>query len=111
MLLKDKVAIIAGDAYGIGHAAAILFAREGARVVCVDDKAGMEHASAIRIGELEVPYYHADVTQSDHVQAAVSACEKHLHKADILFNIAGRGVIKQTFEQTTEHDGCQLSSP
>ena len=102
MLLKDKVAIIAGDAYGIGQAAATLFAREGARVFCIDDKAGMEHASTIRIGELEVPYHHADVTQSEQVQAAVSACEKTLQKVDILYTIAGRGVIKQAFEQTTE---------
>ena len=102
MLLKDKVAIIAGDAYGIGQAAAILFAREGAHVVCIDDKPGMEHARTIRIGDLEAPYHHADVTQSEQVQAVASACEKTLQKVDILFNIAGRGVIKQAFEQTTE---------
>ncbi|MEI8036706.1 MAG: SDR family NAD(P)-dependent oxidoreductase, partial [Betaproteobacteria bacterium] len=38
MLLKDKVAVIAGDAYGIGEAAAVLFMREGARVLLIDDR-------------------------------------------------------------------------
>ena len=102
MLLKDRVVIIAGDAYGIGHAAATLFTREGAQVICIDDKAGFENAKQIRIGELEVPYFHADVTQSIQVQATVRECEKTLSKVDILFNIAGRGAIKQSFEETTE---------
>lgn len=34
--LKDKVAIITGAASGMGEAAAILFAKEGANVVCCD---------------------------------------------------------------------------
>ena len=62
MLLKNQIAVIAGDAYGVGHAAAALFAREGAHVVCIDDNAGFETAKTLRLGELEVPYFHADVT-------------------------------------------------
>ena len=38
MLLKDKVAVITGAASGIGQATAILFAREGANVICIDDQ-------------------------------------------------------------------------
>lgn len=102
MLLKDKMAVIAGDAYGIGQATALLFAREGARVVLIDDKAGLAQAGTIRIGERGMDYIHADVTDSAQVQAAVLACEKRLPKVDILFNIAGRGVIQQAFEHTTE---------
>jgi len=102
MLLKNKIAVIAGDAYGIGHATAVLFLSEGARVVCVDDKVGHEQAHTIRLGELEVPYYHADVSDAAQVQAAVRACEKMLAKVDILFNVAGRDAIKQSFENTTD---------
>ena len=36
MRLKDKVAIITGGGSGIGHAAGLQFAREGARVLVVD---------------------------------------------------------------------------
>lgn len=102
MLLKNKISVIAGDAYGIGHAAAALFAREGASVVCIDDNAGLENAKTLRIGDLEFPYYHADVTDTDQVQAVVSACGNRLSKIDILFNVAGRDAIKQPFEATTE---------
>jgi len=36
MRLKDKVGIITGGGSGIGHASALQFAREGARVLIVD---------------------------------------------------------------------------
>ena len=39
MNFKGKTAVIAGDAWGLGHAAALLFAREGAEVICIDDNA------------------------------------------------------------------------
>jgi NAD(P)-dependent dehydrogenase (short-subunit alcohol dehydrogenase family) len=102
MLLKNKIAIIAGDAYGIGHAAAALFAREGASVICIDDNAGLDKAKTLRIGALEVPYFHADVTDALQVQAVVSACEQMLSRVDILFNVAGRDAIKESFEATSE---------
>lgn len=101
MLLKDKVAVIAGDAFGIGHATAILFAREGARVVCIGDTPGLEGASTICVGEMQLPYYHADVTQAAQVQAVARACETVLAKVDILFNVAGK-TLRQSFEATTE---------
>ena len=47
-------------------------------------------------------YFHADVTDTVQVHAVVSACETMLPKVDILFNVAGRGAIKQAFEATTE---------
>ena len=101
MLLQDKIAVIAGDAFGVGQAAAALFIREGARVFCIDDKAGAQSAQTLRIGEVDVPYCHADVTRTEHVERAVRACETVYPKVDILFNVAGR-TIKQSFEETTE---------
>ncbi len=102
MLLKNKIAVIAGDAYGIGHAAAALFAREGAHVVCIDDNAGFESAKTLRLDGRELPYFHADVTDTEQVQSVAGACANMLARVDILFNVAGRGAIQQAFEATTE---------
>jgi NAD(P)-dependent dehydrogenase (short-subunit alcohol dehydrogenase family) len=101
MILKGKIAVIAGDAWGLGHATALLFAREGAQVICIDDNADMASASALRIEEFEVPHFHADVSDAAQVQAIASACEKTYAKVDILVNVAGRDPIRQSFEKTT----------
>mgnify|MGYP002629382522 CR=1 FL=1 len=99
--LKDKVAVIAGDSYGIGQATATLFASAGAHVVCINDQADMQHANKIHLGDLALPYFHADVSHAEQVKAVVSACERSLSQVDILFNVAGFA-IKQSFENTSE---------
>jgi NAD(P)-dependent dehydrogenase (short-subunit alcohol dehydrogenase family) len=102
MILKDKIAVIAGDAWGLGHATALLFAREGAQVICIDDNVGLESASTLRIEEVAVPHFHADVSDAAQVQTIASACEKIYAKVDILVNVAGRDPIRQSFEKTTQ---------
>lgn len=109
MLLQNKVAVITGAASGIGKATAMLFAREGAKVICIDinDKLGRETVDLIRQEKLDVSYYHADVANSEQVKAAARECEKTLDKVDILFNNAGR-TATQTFEATTEETWAQM---
>ena len=102
MLLKDKIAVIAGDAYGVGQATALLFISEGAKVVLIDDLAAPRDASALKIGGHDVAFIHADVTDTVQVQAAVQACEKLHDRVHVLFNVAGRNPIRQSFEHTTE---------
>ena len=101
MILQGKIAVIAGDSYGIGQATAALFVEQGARVVVVDDKAGFEAVRSMRVGAHNVAYFHVDVSDSHQVQAVVRACEQALDRVDILFNVAGRA-IKQSFEETGE---------
>lgn len=102
MLLKDKIAVIAGDAYGIGQATAQLFMQEGARVVLIDDRAGTPQMTALRVGAREAGYVHADVTNADEVKRAVAACEKQFDRVHVLFNVAGRSPIRESFEHTSE---------
>ena len=101
MNFQGKTAVIAGDAWGLGHASALMFARAGAQVICIDDHAEMKAARLLRLDEFELPYFHADVTDAAQVQTVANACEKILAKVDILFNVAGRDPIRQTFEKTT----------
>lgn len=108
MLLKDKIAVIAGDAYGIGQATALLFIREGARVVLIDDLAGTPQTTALRVDTQEIAYVHADVTDAAQVQRAVAACEKQFDKVHVLFNVAGRNPIRQSFEHTTEESWAAM---
>ncbi len=72
MIFEGKTAVIAGDAWGLGHATALMFAREGAQVICIDDNAEMKDARLLRMDEFELPYFHADVTDAAQVQAAIA---------------------------------------
>src|ERR1043166_10181893 len=79
--LKDKVAVVVGagsigPGWGNGKATAVTFAREGAKVFCVDInlKAAEETANIITgEGGLALPF-RADVTKSDDVEPIVKAC-------------------------------------
>jgi NAD(P)-dependent dehydrogenase (short-subunit alcohol dehydrogenase family) len=87
MRLKDKVALITGGGSGIGRQAALLFAREGAKVAVVDvnEQAAKETAGSIQ-GAIAV---RADVSKSSDCQAMVAATEKAFGKLNVLFNNAG----------------------
>ena len=91
MRLRDKVAIITGGASGIGKATALLFAKEGAKVVVADqnEAGGKETVDHIRSNEGEAISVRADVTSSQDVQGMVKAAIDAYGKLVILFNNAG----------------------
>ena len=71
--LDGKVAFITGAGTGIGRAAALLFAREGAKV-CVAEinaAAGEETAHAIEAAGGQAIAIHTDVTEPDSLQGAM----------------------------------------
>jgi NAD(P)-dependent dehydrogenase (short-subunit alcohol dehydrogenase family) len=73
--LQDKVALVTGGSSGIGRAAAVAFAREGARVVLVansDVTGGRETELAIRQAGGEATFVRADVSQASEVEALVN---------------------------------------
>ena len=91
MRLAGRVALVSGGACGIGRAAAVLLAREGARVVIadIDAKAGAEAQSQASASTL---FVLTDVTDDASVRAAVGTAEKQFGKLDILFNCAGGSI-------------------
>jgi len=94
--LKEKVALVSGagssgPGWGNGKATAVLFAREGARVLAVD----INFAAAVetkRIIEAEGSICEAvagDVSRTDDVAAVVDACILAFGRIDVLHNNVG----------------------
>jgi NAD(P)-dependent dehydrogenase (short-subunit alcohol dehydrogenase family) len=87
--LASRVVLITGGAWGIGRAAAELFAREDAKVAIADID---EAAGAVVARDLGALFLSTDVTDEASVQAAVAETERHFGKLDVLFNCAGGSV-------------------
>lgn len=93
--LTGKVALITGAASGIGRATALLFAREGARIVAADrDLAGSEQTvSQIQALGGEAIAVQVEVTNAAQVEAAVQAALDKFGQLNVLFNNAGTGEV------------------
>ncbi|MEQ8879128.1 MAG: glucose 1-dehydrogenase [Cyclobacteriaceae bacterium] len=91
MRLKDKVALITGGSSGIGKEAAILFAKEGAKIVLVDINDGGANEVVKEIKELgfDVVFHRTDISNPAGVEQMVMLAEDTYGKLDILFNNAG----------------------
>lgn len=106
-LLAGRVAVIVGDAYGIGRSAAEMFLAAGARVAWIDDRAGQESATSVRVGDTEIAYQHADLMDAGSLKTAADRFAKLLPRVDILLNLAGKA-LKRTFENTTEAEWDEM---
>jgi NAD(P)-dependent dehydrogenase (short-subunit alcohol dehydrogenase family) len=91
MDFAGKVALVTGGGTGIGRASAILFAREGAKVVVTDVavEAGTETVALIRKSGGEAIFVAADVSRSDQVRAVVERALSTYERLDIAHNNAG----------------------
>ena len=91
MRLDHKVAVITGAGSGIGRASAIIFAKEGAKIVVADinDAGGEETVASIKSNGGEAVFIHTDVSKGSDVQKLVEKTVQKFGKIDILFNVAG----------------------
>ena len=88
MRLEGKVALISGGARGMGAEEALLFAREGAKVVIGDVlEEGRDVAASIPGGG--AIFVRLDVTKEEDWRRAVSLAEEVYKRLDILVNNAG----------------------
>jgi len=111
--LQDKVAIVTGagsrgPGTGNGKAAAILFAREGARVLCVDAEMtrARETVEAIVAEGGVAAAWAADVTRAADCRSMVDAAVEHWGRLDILHNNVGiesRKLLLDTTEEEWDH--------
>jgi 3-oxoacyl-[acyl-carrier protein] reductase len=112
--LKNKVALITGGQSGLGREAALLFAREGARIaVCDLAPNGSELVAAIAAEGGEAFYAPADVSVFAQVGTMVAAVLEKFGAIDILVNNAGitrdATLLKMTEEQWNEVIGVNLT--
>jgi NAD(P)-dependent dehydrogenase (short-subunit alcohol dehydrogenase family) len=111
--LSGKVAIVTGagsqgPGIGNGKAAAVLFAREGAQVLCVDQVLGRAKETCAQIMSEggEATAFAADVSRSPDCSALVSAARERYGRLDVLHNnvgIAGLGSIEEVTESDWDH--------
>jgi len=111
--LAGKVAIVTGagsrsEGIGNGRAAAVLFAREGAKVLLVDQgrAAADETLRMIRDEGGEAAVFAADVTRGEECRAMVEEAVRRWGRLDVLDNnvgIGGRATVVDVDEKDWEH--------
>jgi NAD(P)-dependent dehydrogenase (short-subunit alcohol dehydrogenase family) len=89
--LEKKVALITGGTSGIGRAAALAFAREGAKVVIAGRRSeeGNQVAAELQALGAEAIFIQTDVSVEAQVVHLVDETVKTYGKLDVLFNNAG----------------------
>lgn len=89
--LQGKAAAITGSASGIGRAAALIFAREGASVAVLDcdEDGGRESVRQVVDAGGRAIFQPTDVSREEDVEAALAATTSEFGRLDILVNNAG----------------------
>ena len=105
MRLENKVAIITGAGSGIGRETALLFAKEGAKVVVADisERGGMETVEDIKGAGGEGVFIKLDVSSMEQAKKMVKETHERYGRIDILITNAGivqdALIMKMTEEQ------------
>jgi NAD(P)-dependent dehydrogenase (short-subunit alcohol dehydrogenase family) len=93
MRLENKVAIITGAGGGQGRAAALMFGKEGAKIVASDwnTQSGEETAAQVRAAGGEAIHIGADVSAGPEVRRLIDGALESYGRIDVLYNNAGVG--------------------
>jgi 3-oxoacyl-[acyl-carrier protein] reductase len=116
-MLNDKVAIITGSGRGIGRAVALMFAREGARVVVsdMDAEPAEQTAADIKAAGGDAVVYVGDVTAPDFAKGIIGAAAEAWGAVHVIVNNAGFTwdalVHKMTEEQWDKILDLHLKAP
>src|ERR1700710_977599 len=103
--MNKPVVLITGALTGIGRAAAIAFARKGAKVVVAGrrDETGKELVKELRSFGSEAEFINADVRKDDDVRALLDKAVARFGRLDVAVNNAGtEGQVGPITDQTAE---------
>jgi NAD(P)-dependent dehydrogenase (short-subunit alcohol dehydrogenase family) len=103
--MDDPVILITGALTGIGRAAAVAFAKQGAKVVVSGRRDEPGHALAQELRSLgaEAEFINADVRNDDDVRALVDTTVERFGRLDVAVNNAGtEGQVGPITEQTAD---------
>lgn len=104
--LEGKVAIITGAGQGMGRTGAMLFAKEGAKVVVAEfvTQSGEETVKMIKEAGGEAVFVKADVSNEEDVKKMIKTTVATYGKLDVLYNNAAIiGEVKPTDESTLDN--------
>lgn len=102
--LENKVVFITGGSSGLGRAAAVAAAEEGAKVV-IADLPGSDHAAAlieVQATGTEAVFIPLDVTDSANIRQAIATTVAQFGRLDVALNNAGIGEGFFSFLETSE---------
>ncbi len=104
MTFEGKVALITGGSSGIGRAAALAFAAEGARVAVAARRAAESEETVALIQKQggEAIFVQTDIAQHIQVERMVKTTVDHFGRLDFAFNNAG--VLGSSFIPTADYD-------
>jgi NAD(P)-dependent dehydrogenase (short-subunit alcohol dehydrogenase family) len=106
MRLENRVALVTGAGSGIGRAAAVLLAREGAKIGALgrtaDDLEGVVN-QITNFGGDAVPLV-ADVSDAEAMRAAVEELARRWGRIDVVFANAGVNGVWAPLEELTPED-------
>jgi NAD(P)-dependent dehydrogenase (short-subunit alcohol dehydrogenase family) len=89
--MSSQVVLITGALTGIGRAAAVIFAQEGARIVVSGrrDKEGQDLVKELQALGAEAIFVRTDVRKDDEVRNLVDQTVKRFGRLDVAVNNAG----------------------
>ncbi len=106
MQMQNKVALITGGSSGIGRAAALLFVKEGAKVIIAARRAAQGNQLLEDIEQLggEASFIQTDVSKSSEIEALIQQTVERYGRLDYAFNNAGTEGVFAPITELNEAD-------